>query len=293
MLLPKKLGDLPLAVDLAGCYLKECFDVSPVPYLTELDNSAVLIEHESLHTWAKAEDNPTNHATSLATSFSLSWKMMTDEEADLLAKRIFRACGYCYPNISIPKKLLEELSEASNKSLYRALGRLSELGLIEPTDDGPRLHPMMAEFGRLIDRDAGNMVLPDLADALIKLITRALQSGLPQQMSPMSEHLTAVALAAEKEGLWATGALWNNLASYQRVLADYKSAKILFERASKIDEKVYGPDHPDVANDVNNLGLVLKDLGDLQEARECFERALKIDEKVKRIMILYYLIFLV
>ncbi len=53
-------------------------------------------------------------------------------------------------------------------------------------------------------------------------------------------------------------------------------ARHCLERALKIDEKVYGPDHPTVAIDINNLGMVLQDLGELAEARKCFERALKI-----------------
>jgi tetratricopeptide (TPR) repeat protein len=52
-----------------------------------------------------------------------------------------------------------------------------------------------------------------------------------------------------------------------------------FERALKIDEKAFSPDHPEVATDVNNLGSVLQDLGDLPAARAAFERALAIDEK--------------
>ena len=40
-----------------------------------------------------------------------------------------------------------------------------------------------------------------------------------------------------------------------------------------------GPDHPNIARDVNNLGLVLQNLGDLTGAREAFERALGISEK--------------
>ncbi len=36
---------------------------------------------------------------------------------------------------------------------------------------------------------------------------------------------------------------------------------------------------PDVATDVNNLGLVLQDLGDLAGARTAYERALGIFEK--------------
>ena len=48
-----------------------------------------------------------------------------------------------------------------------------------------------------------------------------------------------------------------------------------------IDEKAFGPDHPNVARDANNLGLVLKDLGDLDGARKALERALAIGETAK------------
>ena len=40
----------------------------------------------------------------------------------------------------------------------------------------------------------------------------------------------------------------------------------------------YGPDHPDVATDLNNLATILQDLGDLAGARPLQERALAIDE---------------
>jgi len=59
-------------------------------------------------------------------------------------------------------------------------------------------------------------------------------------------------------------------------LGDLQEAKKCFERALQIAEEVYGPDHPTVARDVNNLGSVLQDMGDLQEAKKCYERALKI-----------------
>ena len=52
------------------------------------------------------------------------------------------------------------------------------------------------------------------------------------------------------------------------------------ERALEIDEKVYGPDHPDVAILANNIGMILQDKGDLDGALRRAERALKIDEKV-------------
>jgi Tfp pilus assembly protein PilF len=53
-------------------------------------------------------------------------------------------------------------------------------------------------------------------------------------------------------------------------------------RALAIREAVYGPDHPEVANDLYNLGIVLRELGDLSAARAALERALAIGEAAGR-----------
>ena len=52
------------------------------------------------------------------------------------------------------------------------------------------------------------------------------------------------------------------------------------QRALKIDEKLYGPDHPTVAIRANNIGEILLEKGDLDGALQYSQRALKIDEKV-------------
>ena len=64
-----------------------------------------------------------------------------------------------------------------------------------------------------------------------------------------------------------------------QALGDLAGARAAFERALRIDEASFGPDHPNVASDVNNLGLVLQDLGDLAGARAAYERALAIFER--------------
>jgi len=63
-------------------------------------------------------------------------------------------------------------------------------------------------------------------------------------------------------------------------LGDLPGAKAAFERALKINEKAFGPDHPSVATDVNNLGTLLKELGDLPGAKAAYERALRIFQKL-------------
>lgn len=47
----------------------------------------------------------------------------------------------------------------------------------------------------------------------------------------------------------------------------------------RIDEKVYGPEHPIVAKDFNYIGLILKDKNDLDSARVYLRRALIIFER--------------
>ena len=51
------------------------------------------------------------------------------------------------------------------------------------------------------------------------------------------------------------------------------------KRALAIDEKSYGPEHPNVAIDLNNLAQLLQDTNRLGEAEPLMKRALAIDEK--------------
>ena len=50
-------------------------------------------------------------------------------------------------------------------------------------------------------------------------------------------------------------------------------------RALAIDEKSFGPEHPNVATDLNNLAQLLQDTNRLAEAEPLMRRALAIDEK--------------
>lgn len=78
----------------------------------------------------------------------------------------------------------------------------------------------------------------------------------------------------------ANGRLLNQMGLYLRGRADFTLAKIVLERAIKIGEATYRPDHPEVAVWVNNLGLVLQDMGDMAGAKDNYKRALEIDEAI-------------
>ena len=60
---------------------------------------------------------------------------------------------------------------------------------------------------------------------------------------------------------------------------DFAGARAYHERALAIREKALGPDHPDMAYSLNNLGYLLHAQGDFAGARAHFERGLAIREK--------------
>jgi tetratricopeptide (TPR) repeat protein len=85
----------------------------------------------------------------------------------------------------------------------------------------------------------------------------------------------AEALAAAPE---ATSRLLNQAGLYLRGRAEFTGARVLYERALRIDEAALGMEHPTVAIRLNNLGRVLREQGDYAGARALYERALRTGE---------------
>lgn len=60
---------------------------------------------------------------------------------------------------------------------------------------------------------------------------------------------------------------------------DLASARPYYERALAIRENTLGPNHPDTARSLNNLGFLLQGMGDLAGAQPYYERSLAINEQ--------------
>ena len=71
----------------------------------------------------------------------------------------------------------------------------------------------------------------------------------------------------------------NNLAGLLQATNRLAEAEPLYRRALAIDEKSFGPEHPNVATALNNLAELLQDTNRLAEAEPLYRRALAIDEK--------------
>ncbi len=96
---------------------------------------------------------------------------------------------------------------------------------------------------------------------------------------PLAAHGEAVSRYGDTAGLAnPTAWLMGQLAGYWLYCGVYRQAEPLMRRALSIDEASFGPDHPDVARDLNNLAQLLQAANRLSEAEPLMRRALSIDE---------------
>ena len=300
------LGDLPLALHLAGAYMAH-YGLTPAQYLAELRAQSSALEHESLKDWlAQNESLPTEHIPNVVATFELSYRKLllspgaeapgdespkAKQSGEELGVRVFHLLAHCAPAAPLPREVLKRAAKMDDdKRLTDALRALSNVGLITLDSElRPIVHRLVQEFAQLRIADSplllgeGEGVRESLASlmeiAIGGLASEINKAGLPKEMAPLLPHLRTLAERAEARRAQNAGGLFNELGCHLHEVADYAAARAAFERALAIDEKTFGPDHPNVAIRVNNLGMVHKALSDLPAARAAFERALARDEK--------------
>jgi len=277
----ERLDDFALAVDLAGRYLSDCSELTPIEYFCELNNSGSALKHESLKNWINY--SPTRHVPSLIDTFSMDWNRL--KESEQTARQIFLVCSYCAPNAPIPSELLALTLKAEDKwrrEVYRALRRLYQIGMLTDNQAGPSIHPILAEFGRIQDEEIRTTKeespLAQLSEALVLLTEKEFETCRTARVRPLRAHVQIVAEESETMGLPQAGSLWFSIGNVLKCIGDYRDARKAYERALCIDENVHGPDHPNVARDLNNLGGMLLTFREIEKAQDAFERALRIDK---------------
>jgi tetratricopeptide (TPR) repeat protein len=286
-LIAEELSDLPLALHLAGSYLRTYQHAtfgSPATYLTQLRDTAIL-EHLSL-VGEGATYTPTGHELHVARTFARSYERLDPSDpTDVLAQALLGRAAYFAPGEPIPRALLlatadiaaDDFETALNAE--RALARLVELGLLEAEAEGAlRLHRLLAAFVQGVTADDGAQAAVE--DTVYAEANHLNKAGYPASLLAWQSHLRAVTDAAFEREDERAARLCSALDSHLSMIADYRGALSYSERALAIDEKVLGSEHPDTASDLNNLGMLLQDLGDLAGARPYFERALRIRTEV-------------
>ncbi|MCK9566036.1 MAG: FxSxx-COOH system tetratricopeptide repeat protein, partial [Methanothrix sp.] len=278
--LARELGDLPLALEQAGAYIKKT-GISFQDYLDRFKKDRKkLLKH----------GKPLNYPDTVATTWEISFEAVQKERP--VAGDLLNLCAFLAPD-AIPRRLLEEGAKHLPKPLAsctqntgefdECIAVLRRYSLINVADGLILVHRLV----QVVVQDRLSLEKQRMwAESAMKLVNDAfsfdqLDQENWEKCSKLSSHAFHASEHAESLDVLpqVTASLLNNLGSYLNNRMELVSARSVLQWALKIDEKAFGPEHTSVAIDVNNLGSVLKAQDDLAGAKSCFERALKILEK--------------
>ncbi len=278
-----ELGDLPLALHLAGSFLERYQTVvTPAAYLAQLRRPD-LLQHRSL---ISGDLSPTDHEQHVARTFALSYdRLDAAAPVDQLALKLLARAAHFAPGVPIPRSLLlasGEINEDDAEAAIQAtdaLHRLLELGLLESEADGAlRLHRLLARFVQAASTGGDGQA--DVEQTICQEAERLNQAGYPLVLLPWQSHLRFVTdQACERQTKQATD-LCNEFGYHLIEIGDLNAARPYYEQALAIRRQVLGDQHPDTALSLNNLGFLLHAQGDFSAAQLYFEQALAIRRQV-------------
>ena len=295
-----ELGDLPLALHLAGSFLATYgFEVTPKEYLEQLRllSGGNLLEHPSLQGLG-ADFSPTDHELHVARSFALSYDQLDSaKERDALAQIILLIATYFAPNEPIPRSMLVDSvskynhletepqpSNLSNSGTYRfliadSLRRLEALGLIQVGLKGDvRLHKLVAEFTQGVGQDED--VQTAVEETLIIAAKDLNELNDVVRLRPWHSHLQYATERAAVRSDVIGAKLANEWGCFLYSIADYNQAQAYLESALNTFKQVVGTNNLNTASCFNRLGVLLGAKSDYERARPYLEQALDIYERL-------------
>ncbi len=270
-----KLGVLPLALDQAGAYIRE----------TQCGLAGYLERYET-HGYELLRERGTllsdqDHPESVAITWLLSFEKIT--AANPMAIEVLRLCAFLHPD-SIPEEVFQDLDVLE---LDKALKVILHYSFLQrnPKTKILTIHRLVQTILRYEMDEATQR---DWAEKAVRAVDSVFPTGLTdiskwstcERLLPCAQ--TCVELIEEWElEFEEAGLLLSQIADYlYHRKADYDSTKLLLERSLAIREKVFGKEHPDVAESLNNLAELHRVQGNYDQAKPLYERALAIFEKV-------------
>ena len=274
--LARDLDGLPLALEQAAAYVKA----------SGIGFAAYRRLFQERFAALAGRAPPSDYPAPLLTTWDVS--LHAAERACPVAGDLMRLLAVFAPD-DIPRslflehghELLAPLDALADSLLFNeAVAALQRYSLVKATDEALSVH-------RLVQRVTRSRC--DDVDRWINAGVRLTNAAFPYDSDDVRTWPECARLRPHAEALLVhlndaaaetqpTGRLLNQLGVYLRCRAEFSPARACFERALRIDEAAYGPDHPEVAIRANNLGAVLREQGNLDGAHACFERTLRIDE---------------
>jgi tetratricopeptide (TPR) repeat protein len=203
---------------------------------------------------------------------------LNKEEISLLQQ--FSCLPAEFINTALLQKLLLDTDNDKAENLSETLSELKEKGwlLNDSVTNSYRMHRIISAV-----ISVKYPVKADDISYLIKQVSQLLSidqtKDNPVDKFKWIAYGQAIDKALPESTTEQLSELQNNLALVLKNLGDFKSAKILLEKALTFAEKNYSEGHPTKAVSYSNLALVLKALGDFKAAKVLLEKAVISDEK--------------
>lgn len=281
-----ELGDLPLALDLAGRYLKRyARDVAPAAYLEDICQPE-LLEHPSLR---RARGiSPTKHDMDVWRTFALSyWRLDANDETDMSAINLLARAARFAPGEPIPEELLAlsldpfdapdtELSMPA--TLARdALEKLTEVGLLGEEREGVYgMHRLVVAFALAEVGDDETQAAVEVACSRAGL--EAFSEGHPARQEMLVPHVRFLANAAMERVDGPAADLCTAAGLGLGQLGAYDEALPYAQRAVDITENLHGPNDRHTLQRRSNVGQLLKSRGDRKAAKTVYREVLNAQE---------------
>lgn len=276
-----EVGDLPLALNLAGRYLHRYHHaITPLEYLAQLRQTAA-VQHPSFEI---AGISPTGHDEHVVSSFALSFdRLDASQTTDAEARHLLASAAACAPGELIPRNLLviswssDGHDPAARLHFEDAVARLLELGLAEQATDGAlRMHRLVASFiTTQSGADKGQVVIEQ---TLLRLARESNAQSDPLPLLPLQVHLRWVTDCAIPRAGSRAAELCDALGEHLWLLGDHVAAVRYVEYALELWTKEAGQHSLQAAGSLEVLGLLRQMQGRMEDARICFEHVLAIRE---------------
>lgn len=277
-LIAKEVGDLPLALHLAGRYLYlHRRSLTPQEYLDQLTQPD-LIDHPS---FKMSGVSPTGHVQHVAKTFSLSFNQLKMEDPiDALAHAILVRAAHFAPGEPIWFELLVKMVQyqsfppPSKIDVDQAISRLLDLGLLEDDDQATfRMHRLIAAFVRHNARDAIEATIEAVENVVFDETARVNEAGHPVPLLSWHLHLRYVTDAAQMRENLRGAQLCHAMGVHLMQIGEFAKAIAYFERALDICKKLDEENTLFLAETNHYLGRTYREIDNLTEAMRYLSEA--------------------
>lgn len=272
-----QLGDLPLAINLAGSYLARYR--RSLPLATYLEQIRQITQPKPSRTLDHANLPP--GVRKIEQIFEISFGgLRSDEPSDALAIQILQRAAYLAPGVPIPRDLLLRAIGLNPDNMTQLLAaddaiiRLYELGLIDGDELSGviRLHRLMVVFVLQAAPDETAHaaiwdILAEASDQAHEQVRRDLVEELYPHVRWLVDHGDNRRDAAR---------LMNELIRQLLFLSDYRELRSYAEQALAIRREQLGADHAKTSESMYQLAFVLKGLGEHDQALDLYQSALSV-----------------